>query len=109
MISFFHYFDPGNLPQHFRDAVGRECGLSYRQSTIQFEVGKYSADLIAGMDGSRSIGELMEMVRRKSGGAATQSELWRHFMAFYEPLNTLDVLLLRHRSVAPFREHGGQA
>jgi 2-polyprenyl-3-methyl-5-hydroxy-6-metoxy-1,4-benzoquinol methylase len=105
MVPFFHYFDPGNLPQHFRDAVGRECGLSYRQSTIQFEVGKYSADLVAGIDGSRSMGELMEMVRRKSAGAATQSELWQHFMAFYKPLNTLDVLLLRHRAVAPFREY----
>ncbi|TDJ20997.1 MAG: class I SAM-dependent methyltransferase [Gammaproteobacteria bacterium] len=104
MVPFFHYFDPGNLPQHFRDAAGRECGLSYRQSTIQFEVGKYSADLVAGIDGSRSMGELMEMVRRKSAVAATQSELLQHFMAFYEPLNTLDVLLLRHRSVAPFRE-----
>ncbi len=104
MVPFFHYFDPGNLPQHFRDAVGRECGLSYRQSTIQFEVGKYSADLVAGIDGSRSMGELLEMVRQKSGGVTTQSELWQHFMAFYKPLNTLDVLLLRHRSVAPFRE-----
>ncbi len=105
MVPFFHYFDPGNLPQHFRDAVGRECGLSYRQSTIQFEVGKYSADLVAGIDGLRNMGELVEMVRRNSAGAATQSELWQHFMAFYKPLNTLDVLLLRHRSVAPFREY----
>jgi hypothetical protein len=109
MIPFFHYFDPGNLPQHFRDAVSRACGISYRQSTIQFEVGKYSADLVAGIDGIRSMGELMEMVQRKSAGAATQSELWQYFMAFYKPLNTLDVLLLRHRSVAPFREYAREA
>ena len=25
-------------------------------------------------------------------------------MAFYEPLNGLDILLLRHRSIAPFPE-----
>ena len=66
MIPFFHYFDPGNLPQHFRDAVSRACGISYRQSTIQFEVGKYSADLVAGIDGIRSMGELMEMVPRRN-------------------------------------------
>ena len=103
MVPFFHYFDPGNLPQHFRDAAGRECGLSYRQSTIEFEVGKYSADLVAGIDGARSIGELIETVHRKFGDVVTQSELWQHFMAFYKPLNTLDILLLRHRSTAPIR------
>jgi SAM-dependent methyltransferase len=104
MVPFFLYFDPGSLPQHFRGADGRECGLNYRRSTVQFVVGKYSADLVAGIDGSRSIGELFEMVRRDSGGAATDSELRRDFLAFYEPLNSLDTLLLRHRSISPFPE-----
>ena len=105
MVPFFLDFDPSNLAQHFRNAAGRECGLKYRQNTVQFKVGKYSADLIARIDGSRSIGELVEMVRRKSGEDVTQSELWEHFMAFYKPLNILDILLLRHRSTPPFREY----
>jgi 2-polyprenyl-3-methyl-5-hydroxy-6-metoxy-1,4-benzoquinol methylase len=105
MVPFFLYFDPGELARHFRNAGGRECGLHYRQSTVRFEVGKYSADLIAGIDGSRSLGELFEMVRRESGDAVTQSQLWQDFMAFYRPMNCLDILLLRHRSVSPFREY----
>ena len=104
MVPFFLYFDPGNLAQHFRGAAGRECGLNYRRSTVQFVVGKYSADLVAGIDGRRSIGELFEIVRRNSGGAGTDAELRRDFMAFYGPLNSLDTLLLRHRSISPFPE-----
>ncbi len=72
---------------------------------MQFRVGKYSADLLAGIDGSRSMDDLLEMVRRRSGDTISDSELMRHFMAFYQPLNTLDTLLLRHRSIAPFTEH----
>ncbi len=37
-------------------------------------------------------------------GAATDLELRRDFLAFYEPLNSLDTLLLRHRSISPFPE-----
>lgn len=104
MVPFFLYFDPTDLAEHFRGAAGRECGLNYRKSTVQFEVGQYSADLIAGIDGSRSIGELFDRVRRMSDGDVTQSVLRQDFMAFYQPLNTLDVLLLRHRSIPPFPE-----
>ena len=104
MIPFFLYFDPGGLAQHFRNAAGRECRITYRGGTVRFEVGMYSADLVAQIDGSRSIGESIEIVRQQSAKAVTQSELWQDFMAFYQPLNTLDILLLRHSSTSPFRE-----
>lgn len=104
MVPFFLYFDPTNLAQHFRAAAGRPCGLNYRKSAVQFKVGKHSADLVAGIDGARSLGELFDMVHRNSGGSVSHSELQRDFMAFYEPLNGLDILLLRHRSIAPYPE-----
>ena len=104
MVPFFLYFDPAILADHFRGAAGRECGLNYRQCTTQFEVGKYSADLVAGIDGSRSIGELFDRVAGISRGAATRAELKQDFMAFYAPLNKLDVLLLRHRDISAFPE-----
>ncbi|NIP46314.1 MAG: methyltransferase domain-containing protein [Gammaproteobacteria bacterium] len=105
MVPFFLYFDSSSLAQHFRGASGRECGLNYRQSTVHFEVGKYSAPMMAAIDGSRSLAEMIDMVRAETGGVATKSELLEDFMAFYRPLNCLDILLLRHRSVAPFREY----
>jgi 2-polyprenyl-3-methyl-5-hydroxy-6-metoxy-1,4-benzoquinol methylase len=104
MVPFFLYFDPAVLAGHFRGAAGRECGLNYRQCSTQFEVGKYSADLVAGIDGSRSIGELFDMVHEMFHGAVTRAELKQDFMAFYKPLNDLDVLLLRHRDISPFPE-----
>ncbi len=102
MVPFFFNFEPGDLVQQFRRAAGRECGLDYRQSSIRFTLGEYSADLLAEVDGSRSIEELMATVTRKSGGVAARSELWKSFMAVYEPLNALDILLLRERSIPPF-------
>jgi len=104
MVPFFLYFDPADLAQHFRGAAGRECGLSYRKSAVRFNVGKKSADLVAGIDGSRSLGELFELVRSTSASTVSQSELMEDFMAFFEPLNSLDVLLLRHRSIPAFQE-----
>jgi 2-polyprenyl-3-methyl-5-hydroxy-6-metoxy-1,4-benzoquinol methylase len=104
MVPFFLYFDSRDLARHFRIASGRECGLNYRQSSVRFEIGKYSADLAARIDGSRSLGELFDMVRQESSGTVTETELRQDFMAFYRPLNCLDILLLRHKSIAPFRE-----
>ncbi len=104
MVPFFLYFDSSNLAQHFHDAAGRECAINYRHSTVRFEPGRFSAELVAGIDGSRCIGELFEMVREKSGEQLPQPRLWQDFMAFYQPLNSLDVILLRHRSIPAFPE-----
>jgi 2-polyprenyl-3-methyl-5-hydroxy-6-metoxy-1,4-benzoquinol methylase len=104
MVPYFLYFEPGELVRHFRGAHGRECGLNYRQSTVHFDIGKNSAELLAAIDGTRSIGEIFEILQRKCTDAVNQSELMRDFMAFFEPLNNLDVLLLRHRSISPFPE-----
>jgi 2-polyprenyl-3-methyl-5-hydroxy-6-metoxy-1,4-benzoquinol methylase len=102
MVPFFLYFDSSNLARQFHDATGRECAINYRHSTVRFEPGRFSADLVAGIDGSRCIGELFEMVREKTGEQLPQPRLWQDFMAFYQPLNSLDVILLRHRSIPAF-------
>ena len=104
MVPFFLYFDAGSLEKHFRDTAGRECAINYRHSTVRFEPGRCSADLVSAIDGKRSIGEIIEMVRTSLGAQLSREQLWRDFMAFYQPLNSLDVILLRHRSIAPFPE-----
>jgi ubiquinone/menaquinone biosynthesis C-methylase UbiE len=104
MVPYFLYFDSSNLAQHFRSTQGGECAVNYRHSTVRFDLGKYSADLVAGIDGSRCLGELFQMVRKESGENVTQQQLWQDFMAFYLPLNSLDVILLRHRSIPAFTE-----
>jgi SAM-dependent methyltransferase len=105
MVPFFFNFEPGDLAQQFRGAAGRECGLDYRKNSIKFTLGEYSADLLAEVDGSRSIGELMAAVGEKVGSGATQSKLSKSFMAVYEPLNAMDILLLREQSIAPFASY----
>jgi hypothetical protein len=71
---------------------------------VHFDLGRFSADIVAGIDGSRCLGELFEGVREKTGEPVPQAQLWQDFMAFYQPLNSLDVILLRHRSVPAFPE-----
>lgn len=104
MVPFFLYFDSGALGQHFRDAAGHGCTINYRHSSVHFDLGRFSADIVAGIDGSRCLGELFEGVRKKTGEPVPQAQLWQDFMAFYQPLNSLDVILLRHRSVPAFPE-----
>ena len=104
MVPFFLYFDAGNLSQHLRDAAGRECAITYRHSTVRFEPGRYSADLVEAIDGSRSLREIFDLVRERIGVQLPREELWRDFMAFYQPLNSLDVILLRHRTIEAFPE-----
>jgi len=104
MVPYFLYFDSSNLAQHFRSAPGAECAVNYRHSTVRFDLGQYSADLAEGIDGSRCLGELFEMVQEKSTEQVSQQQLWQDFMAFYQPLNSLDVILLRHRSIPAFPE-----
>jgi SAM-dependent methyltransferase len=104
MVPFFLYFDSASLAQHFRDAPGHECAINYRLSTVHFELGRFSADIVAAIDGSLCLGELFELVRERTGERMPQAQLWQDFMAFYQPLNSLDVILLRHRSIPAFPE-----
>jgi hypothetical protein len=50
------------------------------------------------------LGEIFHNVRTKTAGDVPPEQLWQDFMAFYQPLNSLDVILLRHRSVSAFPE-----
>jgi len=104
MVPFFLYFDSVDLAQDLRDAGNRECAITYRHSTVRFEPGRFSADLVAEIDGSRCIEELFQAVREKTGQKVSQQQLWQDLMAFYQPLNNLDIILLRHRSIPAFPE-----
>lgn len=104
MVPYFLYFDSSDLARHFRDAAASECAINYRHSTVRFELGRYSADIVAAIDGSRCIGEIFDFAQRSTGEQVNQQQLWQDFMAFYQPLNSLDVILLRHRSIPAFPE-----
>lgn len=104
MVPYFLYFDSSDLARHFRETEGRECAINYRHSTVRFEPGEFSADLVAEIDGSQSIRELFEMVRKKRGRDIPETKLAQDFLAFYQPLNSFDVILLRHRTIPPFPE-----
>lgn len=105
MVPFFMYFDRDALLRGLRDAPGREFAVSYRHSTVRFVPGRYSAEIVTEIDGLRSLGEIFESVRARTGENLPQGQLLQDFMAFYQPLNSFDIVLLRHRDVPPFREY----
>lgn len=105
MVPFFLYLDGSALVGASQQAVGAEIDLDYRANTVQLRIEEHTARLLAGIDGSRTMGEIFEQVRRESGGKVADQTLLSQFLAFYEPLNMLDTLLLRHRSVPSFREY----
>ncbi|MDX1433917.1 MAG: class I SAM-dependent methyltransferase [Gammaproteobacteria bacterium] len=99
MVPGFLYFEPAGLAERMRAARGNELAIAHRHSTVRFVPGPFSGDLLGAIDGSRTLGQLFAHVREEHGAAASDGALMRDFMAFYEPLNMLDALLLRHRSV----------
>lgn len=102
MVPEFLYLDPADLLQRMRGAAGAELALSHRQTTLRFTPGPWSAELTAGIDGRRTLGEIFGRVRERAGEDVPDAVLMRDFLAVYEPLNGLDALLLRHRSVPAF-------
>ena len=105
MVPFYLYFDGIELARRSGAEVGATLELEYRASTVPLRIHPHTFALLEGIDGSRTLGELFDLVRRSCDAAVSDGELMGQFMAFYEPLNALDTLLLRHRSVAPFREY----
>jgi len=99
MVPEFLYFDPAELLQRMQGAAGQQLACRHRETTLRFVPGVFSTELLAGIDGARTLGELFGHVRERVGESVPDSTLMHDFLAFYEPLNSLDALVLRHRSV----------
>lgn len=102
MVPSYLYFDGEGLVRRMRETRGGEIAVTHRHSTVHFATGPLSGDIAAAIDGSRCLAEIFAEVRRGAAAGVDDGALMRDFIAIYEPLNTLDALLLRHRSVAPF-------
>lgn len=70
---------------------------------------RYSADIFQHLDGTRSLREIFELVRRNHAppgdlvaNTLPDAVLMADFVPLYEQLNSVDLLLLRHASVPPF-------
>ena len=76
------------------------------QSNLEIRPGKYTKHIFKYLDGARSLKEIFEEVRKEvalSERQLTNDELLREFKPIYERFNAVGWMLLRHRSVGPFR------
>ena len=74
--------------------------------SAQVDPGKFGASIVQHIDGKRHFGEIFARVRAEPGFQAAppaDDELFRDFRAFFDFMNAIDRLLLRHRSVEPPR------
>ncbi|MDX1514870.1 MAG: class I SAM-dependent methyltransferase, partial [Gammaproteobacteria bacterium] len=102
MVPQFLYFDPAPLIEKVRSAGQGDVAFPYRHSMAYFRPGPRSSDIMAAMDGVRALPEVFEQVRQAGAVKVTDRELWEDFMRFYAPLNGMDLVVLRHKSVQPF-------
>lgn len=102
MVPCFLYFDPAPLIDQVQKAGPGEVAFPYRHSTVYFEPGPRSAAVMGAIDGERTLPEVFETVRKSGAGNISDRELWEDFMRFYVPLNSMDMIVLRHKSVPAF-------
>jgi SAM-dependent methyltransferase len=102
MVPGFLYFDPEPLIDQVRRSGQKDVAFPYRHSTVYFEPGRWSASIMTAIDGERTLPEIFETVRNSGAGNVPDGVLWEDFMRFYVPLNSMDVIVLRHKSVPAF-------
>jgi SAM-dependent methyltransferase len=75
---------------------------SHTGVVVRIDPGKYGANILDHLDGSRTFGEIFAMVRQEissSGSVPDDDQLFRDFQPLFDFLTAIDRLLLRHRSV----------
>jgi SAM-dependent methyltransferase len=78
---------------------------------ISLQPGRYSLDIFKYLDGTRSLREIFQLIREDraaTGKILPDADLLADFAPIYEQLNAVDMLVLRHQSVAPFPTHDWQ-
>ena len=79
-----------------------------QQGAIRLVLGRYTQTLLKYINGERSLGEIVELV--KSEGQVDHSkpssdDIVCDFLKAYEVFNLMDVMLLRHESVPAFKPY----
>ncbi|THB69804.1 MAG: class I SAM-dependent methyltransferase [Gammaproteobacteria bacterium] len=82
------------IDQNKYSNVAFTLGKKYKTN---FDVGKYTTEIIRNIDGNKTVGEIFAAVSQKFGGKVKREEFDRDFKRFYKSLNQYDLLLLRNK------------
>ena len=99
---FIGQFDMSGLAKHIASNTGLPVQIKHPLKTLQITPGKYLPYILKYLDGTRSIREIFDLVRREDllkGSTPDDSELMDEFQHFYHAFNGIDAMLLRDKSV----------
>lgn len=107
-VPFYFLAPPGDIADWMEHHPGQAVSVksTLYQSNLEIRPGKYTKHIFKYLDGERSLKEIFEEVRKEvalSERQLTDDELLREFKPIYERFNAVGWMLLRHRSVGPFR------
>ncbi len=75
------------------------------EGAINLVIGKYTKHILKHLSGNISLKEMFDLIRTElySQNKPSDEELFNDFMNIYKPLNLLDLIALRHKSVPAFK------
>lgn len=82
--------------------TGKPMTWSSQGYALSVVPGRYSAELLTAIDGTRSTAQVFDAVREKTGQHPTDAELLADLRPVYDAFSRMDFMLLRGRSVPPF-------
>jgi SAM-dependent methyltransferase len=107
-VPFYFLTSPGDISDWMEKHPGQAISVksTLYQSPLEIRPGKYIKHIFKHLDGERSLKEIFEEVRKDvalSERQLTNDDLLKEFKPAYERFNAVGWMLLRHRSVGPFR------
>jgi hypothetical protein len=74
-----------------------------REMNIKLAILPHTKSLFTQLETSdKSFYEIFEAVRKDTGSKSPDQELWNEFMLNLNPLHSIGLILLRHKSIKPF-------
>jgi hypothetical protein len=107
-VPFYFLYEPENIADWIAKHPGQRVSVkgALFDATIEFMPGKYTGTIFKHLDGSLSLKEIFEEVRKDAGASEqdlSNDELLHEFRPIYQRFNDIGWMLLRHRSVGRFR------
>jgi ubiquinone/menaquinone biosynthesis C-methylase UbiE len=96
---FIAQLDVRGLAKHMEERRGATVKINHPMRTLEIRSGRYLPIMLRYLDGKRSIREIIERVINAPGHQGTrpsETNLLGEFREFYDTMNSVDWMLLRH-------------
>jgi len=113
IIPFFYFCENISAKQLYDLAIDKKPGESIsakhpRKGTAELTIGKYTKHLLKHLNGYNPLKKIFELVRKEKEfkqNVPSDEEIFYDFKNIYDLFDLMDLMLLRHRSVPPFKTY----